>query len=157
MKTVERILKQLRRSVCSDDWLFPTLLDALDGVTAEMAARRPLADSHSIWEITRHLAIWETAAARMAAGGTIERTQRSHGRWDWPEVRDTGPDAWTAALNELKSAHETLMAVVSGLDEAALDRAIQIEGFTVLDMLQGVIEHNMYHAGQIALLKRAAG
>ena len=71
---------------------------------------------------------------------------------DWPH----GVDAWTALLKELEASHVRLMETLAELDDSRLDGAVIGTGGTVYHLLHGVVQHNLYHAGQIALLRRAA-
>jgi len=71
---------------------------------------------------------------------------------DWPPVADTSPAAWQAAQAALEAAHKALHQRVLDLADAQLDEPVVGSDPTVRGMLFGVLQHNAYHAGQIALL-----
>ncbi len=151
MNEVARIEDELKQAFEGEAWHGPSVLEVLADVTAEKAAARPLPDAHSIWEIVLHIAAWESAGRRRLLG---DRAQLS-AEEDWPPVIDTSEAAWTGTLDFLKNNHMELRSEISSLSESRLDEPI-IEGMsTVYRTLHGVIQHDLYHAGQIALLKKA--
>jgi len=151
MTEIQRIVDQLNRAFAGEAWHGPAVMSILDGITAQQAAARPLHGAHSIWEIVLHIAAWERACRRRLAG---DRAQLS-GAEDWPKVAGTNEQAWGQAKEGLGQAHEELCKAVSETDEAQLDQPI-LEGMSsVYVTLHGVIQHSLYHAGQIALLKKA--
>jgi len=152
MTEVERIVDQLNRSFAGEAWHGPAVMEILDGLTAPQAAVRPFHSAHSIWEIVLHVATWERACRRRLEG---DRAQLSPAE-DWPAVNDTDEAAWGRTKELLRQAHEELRKAVSEMDESRLDQPI-IEGLSsVYVTLHGVIQHSLYHAGQIAILKKAA-
>ncbi len=152
MTEVERILDQLNRGFAGEAWHGSAVMEILDGLTARQAAARPLNSAHSIWEILLHIAAWERAVRRRLEG---DRAQLSPTE-DWPAVNDTDETSWTRAKELLRQAHEELCKAVSEMDDSRLDRPI-IEGMSsVYVTLHGVIQHSLYHAGQIAILKKAS-
>ena len=156
MAEVKHIHKQLVRAFCSDRWLFPAVRDSLEGVSAAMAAGRPIANVHTIWEITVHMTRWEQAVLRMLQGESVDRSYDPDNVWDWPQITRTTDDAWSEAVNESEKVHRELLAVVENLDESQLEHRVPGESFTAGELLHAVIEHDHYHSGQIALLKKAA-
>lgn len=132
-------------------WHGPSVRELLNGVTAETAAARPLAGAHSIWEIVLHSAAWEAAVRRRLQGQPIELTPEE----DWPAVTDTGEAAWQAALAALDAGDRQLREAISHLSDADLDKTVEGQPYTIYFMLHGVIQHDLYHAGQIGLLKKA--
>jgi len=155
MSEVERIADQFRRAFDGEAWHGPAVLAILDGVTADQAAAHPVPSAHSIWELTLHIAAWERACLRRLKG---DRAQLSDEE-DWPPVSDTSGSAWEATKEELRSTHRELLEAVRSIKDADLDRPIIEDPTTpfssVYVTLHGGIQHNLYHAGQIAILKKA--
>jgi uncharacterized damage-inducible protein DinB len=99
-----------------------------------------------------HIAAWERACRSRLQG---DREQLSATE-DWPPLTVTGPEAWEETRTLLKQGHDDLRAAVVLVDESRLDGPI-IEGMsTVYVTLHGIIQHDLYHAGQIAILKKAS-
>ncbi|HEY0004791.1 MAG TPA: DinB family protein [Pyrinomonadaceae bacterium] len=151
MTEVESILDQLRRAFEGQAWHGPSVMELLADVTAAEAAARPLARAHSIWELALHIAAWENAARRRLTGDRAELPTAE----DWPALLETGEAAWQEALQFLKTNHQELRAEIARLTDAELRKPI-LEGMSsIYGTLHGVIQHDLYHAGQIALLKKA--
>jgi uncharacterized damage-inducible protein DinB len=150
MTEVERILDQLKRAFDGEAWHGPSVLEIVENITSEQAAARISSGTHSIWEIALHIAAWERAILRRLHGDRAQLPTEE----DWPAVVATGDEAWEQTKQALKQGHEDLRAAIAGLDEARLDQPI-IEGMSsVYATLHGIVQHSLYHAGQIAILKK---
>jgi hypothetical protein len=151
LQETRRIEDQLNRSFRGEAWHGPCLEDLLHDVPFDEAAVRPLPGVHGIWEIVLHLTAWLDAVRRRLEGEPLELTPAQ----DWPAIPDAGEAAWHIALGNLEGAHEKLRGVVMALDPARLDDRVPGKPYSIYFMLHGVIQHNLYHAGQIALLKKS--
>ena len=145
-----RIQEQLERSFAGGAWHGPAVLESLSDVDAAKAAARPIADAHSIWELALHIAAWNKAGVRRLNGDRADLTDEEN----FPPVTDTSEAAWRQTIESLKGAHRELHAAIGSVDDARLDEPIIVEMSSVYRTLHGIIQHNVYHAGQIALLKK---
>ena len=135
-------------------WHGPALSDLVDGVTAEQAAAHPVPGAHSIGELVLHATAWaEIARERLVGSAKADPTPDE----DWPAVTDTSADAWREAIGRLKEAHRELAADAARMDDSTLIGRVPGKDHSVLVMMHGIIEHDAYHGGQIAILKRALG
>jgi uncharacterized damage-inducible protein DinB len=151
MNEIKRINDQLKRAFDGKAWHGPSVSEVLAGVTAEQAAARPISDAHSIWEIVLHIAAWERVGRRrIQEPSPIDVSDDE----DWPQVEDTSEEAWERTLDEVRSNHLLLREAIAGLDEARLGDIVPGTIYSVYFLLHGVIQHDLYHAGQIALLKK---
>lgn len=151
MTETERIADQLVRSFEGNAWHGPAVKQVLENVSAEQALLRPIAGAHNIWELTLHIGAWENAAHRRLNGDRAELTDDE----DWAALPARDASSWSATLAKLERTHEELVAAIRGLHDSRLEQPI-VEGMsTVYVTLHGVIQHNLYHAGQIAILKKA--
>ena len=155
MKELERISDQYQRAFNGRAWHGPSVLSLLAGVTAAQAAAHPVPGAHSIWELTLHIGAWENACLRRLQGDPAQLTDDE----DWPSVDDTSEDSWTATKQRLIDVHEQLLNAISSTDELRLDLPIidarDAEYSSVYVTLHGGVQHDLYHAGQIAILKKA--
>ena len=143
---------QLKRAFEGEAWHGPSVCEVLAGVNAEKAASHPLKGAHSIRELTLHICAWERIARRRIEEWVpIEVTPEE----DWPPVDDTSEHAWKNVLNRLKLNHATLEELVARLDDDRLKEMVPGTPYNVYFLLHGVIQHDLYHAGQIAMLKKA--
>jgi uncharacterized damage-inducible protein DinB len=145
------VLDQLQRAHAGPAWHGPSLREVLDGVDAARAAARPPGGGHSIWELVLHIAVWEDVARRRLEGDMTRPTDAE----DWPAVEDVGEGAWRAALTRLEQAHAALRVAIAALPEERMDEVLRDPGFSIAHLLHGVVQHDLYHAGQIALLRKA--
>ncbi len=152
MSEVKRIEDQLRRAMEGEAWHGPSLREILEGVTAEQAARRSISAAHSIWEIVLHITVWESVVRRRLAGEVIVELPPEQ---DWPRPRDGGEAAWKQALADLVRGNQMLRQAILGLSEERLRETVPGKDYSVYFMLHGLVQHDLYHAGQIALLKKA--
>lgn len=149
---VERIVDQLKRAQEGPAWHGPSVHEALAGVTAGKAASKPISGAHSIWEIVLHIAAWERGVRmRVQAGQRVELSNEE----DWPPVKSTDEAAWKETLSMLEDGHKTLRKIIGGLSDSRLEDILTDDRWTVYQTVYGVIQHDLYHAGQISLLKKA--
>jgi uncharacterized damage-inducible protein DinB len=153
MTEIERILDQLNRAYEGNAWHGPSVKEALAGITAAQAQARPLRNAHTIYELVRHIAVWEDAGRRRLQGDRAQIEISS--TEDWPTPGDASETAWDQAKAALDRVHQALAEAISKVPESRLDEPI-LEGMSSIYVtLHGVIQHSLYHAGQIAMLKKA--
>ena len=155
MTEVDRIRDQFRRAFEGEAWHGPSVLALLEGVTAEQAAAHPIPGAHSIWDLTLHIAAWERACLRRLQGDPAQLSDEE----DWRPVNDTSEAAWENTKEYLIDTHRQLLEAIAALDEARLNEPIITSSSTsystVYVTLHGGVQHDLYHAGQIAMLKKA--
>ena len=149
---VERIADQIERALEGEAWHGPSLREALEGVSAEVAAARPIASAHSIWEIVHHLAAWNSAIRGRVGGERVDTPAEG----DWPPVEDASEAGWSRALEWLDDGSRQVLEAVRRVPDTRLDEPLMEGGKTsAYRTLHGYIQHVLYHAGQIVLLKKA--
>jgi uncharacterized damage-inducible protein DinB len=153
MSETARIADQLRRAFRGEAWHGDSLLEILNGVAAAQAAARHIPHAHTIWELVLHVAAWDGAVRRRLAGQAVTLTDDLN----FPPVRDTSEAAWRKAVEHVRRVHDELIQAVSEFPDTRL--AEQVPGmqgahYTYYYMLHGAVQHELYHAGQIALLKK---
>jgi len=133
-------------------WHGPALAEVLSGLTHQQAAARPVGAAHSIWELVLHAATWaEIARARLDGRATADPPPDL----DWPPILDADAPSWDEAVERLRESYRALATRVRQADDTVLQAKVPGLEYSVWVMLHGVVEHGIYHAGQIALLKRA--
>ena len=157
MTEIERLADQLQRAFYRDAWCGPSLLETLEGVTAERAAARPLARAHSIREIVSHVSGWKRVVHQRLEGRAVALPEEG----DWPQAADMSEQSWRETLAKLQARHDALLLAVRGLSEARLEDVLITEssretggGVSCYVTLHGVAQHDLYHGGQISLLKK---
>ncbi len=148
MRPTERLLDQLNRAFGGEAWHGPALRNLLDGVTDEQAKQHPIASGHSILELVVHIGTWIDVVARRLRGNVVESASVA----DWSDVTKT---SWRGALQELERAKSRLCDAVARLSTEDLEKPVPGARRAIYSEIVGVLQHNVYHAGQIALLKKA--
>jgi uncharacterized damage-inducible protein DinB len=152
MSESARIAKLLRHAFAGDAWHGDSVLELLAGVSAATAANHPIPPAHSIWELVLHIAAWDEAVnRRIVTGKAISLSDEQ----DFPPVREGSEAAWKQALEHLRQTHEQLVQTVEALPDSRLDERVPGKNYSLYFMLHGVTQHELYHAGQIAILKKA--
>ncbi len=151
MTEIQRILDQFDRAFEGNAWHGPAVRELLSGVSAKQAAAKPPFASHSIWEIVLHMAAWQDVVRRRLTGDTIADLPPD---LDWPSIPDVSENAWRQAIEKLNQTKQNLRLGISQLPDQRLEEMISGKGYSIYFMLHGVIQHNLYHAGQIAILKK---
>ncbi|SRR5579871_1484714 len=147
------IADQLRRAFDGSAWHGPSVLELLEGIDAATAAAKPIADVHSIWELVLHIAVWDNSGMVRLAGKKHQPT----GTANFPIVpRKPSEAAWRKAIAASKQTHEKLVRTVAALPESRLRARVPGKRYDFYHMLHGIAQHELYHAGQIAILKKAA-
>ena len=146
------IADQLRRAAEGEAWHGPSIMEILNGVDSATAAARPVAGAHSIWEILHHITAWTVAVLRRLNGQVVELT----GPDDWPPATAAGEDAWQSAIASFREAQQALLARIKTMTSDELSRPAPGKEYTASFMLHGLVQHHLYHAGQVAILKKAA-
>ncbi len=147
-----RIADQLRRAFDGSAWHGPALMELLEDVDAATAAAKPLGDVHSMWELLLHVAAWDGAGLKRLAG---KKTQLK-GKQNFPPVTNATELAWREALTTAARTHDELVKTAAGLSEKRLRERVPGKPYDFYHMLHGIAQHELYHAGQIAILKKAA-
>ena len=155
MTELDRIRDQFRRAFEGEAWHGPSVLALLEGVTAQQAAAHPIRGAHSIWELTLHIGAWERACLRRLNGDPAQLTDAE----DWQPINDTSDAAWETTKQNLIENHRALLDAIARVDESRLNESIYVDPnipfSSVYVTLHGVVQHDLYHAGQIAIVKKA--
>jgi uncharacterized damage-inducible protein DinB len=120
--------------------------------TPPLPRPRPLRNVHSIWELVLHIAAWDDAAIRRLLGQRWQPT----GTANFPLVPGATETAWRKAVGHATRTHNQLVKKVTALPESKLGERVPGKKYDFYHMLHGAVQHELYHAGQIAILKKAA-
>ena len=155
MSETERIWDQLQRSFEGGDaWRCPSLRELLAAVSGPQAAARALAGAPTIWELLLHITVYENVARRRLGGEKVETLPDELG---WPRPADSSAAAWLQAKLDFGEARRALRQAVAAFPEARLGETVPGREYTFYVLLHGVVDHALYHAGQIEMLMVAQG
>jgi len=141
---IEKLIKELDKAVNSDPWYGASL-------------KSIIRDIHTIAEIVLHICAWIEEVSSRLEGNEPSDPKRG----DWPEADNLNETSWKKIVEDIFAAHETLIEQVKNFPFEKFEERVGTErvkelgtGFTYREMLVGVMEHNIYHGGQIVLLKK---
>ena len=143
----EVLLANLEAAFDRKGWHGPTLRGALRGVTPEEAAWRPGEGRHSVWELAMHCAYWKYAARRRLTGEK-RGSFAVKGSNFFPVPASPDENAWREVLRILEGEHARLRDAIESLPKSAFNDRKRLR------MIYGVAAHDVYHSGQIQLIKR---
>jgi len=151
MSEISRIAQQLKLAYEGEAWHGPAVLEILSGVDARAAATRPIPNAHTIWELTLHISGWENVIRRRLGGEACTLSDADN----FPDVKDKSEAAWRKTVDTLKRTNQELLAAMNATPDSRLADRVPGKNYDVYTMLHGAVQHALYHAGQIAILKRA--
>jgi hypothetical protein len=161
MSETHRIIGELKRAFGGKAWHGPAVFEILDGVDAARAAAHPVPGAHSIWELVLHVTTWLAVPARRVRARAAVDPSDDDVWWDVVEAENFPPvpapteEAWREAKAEMARAVDDLAAVIEALPAERLEETVAGKSYSVAVMLHGAVQHSLYHAGQMALLKKA--
>ncbi len=156
MNELERIAEELRRATTGDAWHGDSMKKILERVSAKQAVGKPIANGHSIWELVLHVNYWLDAVT-LAMHGTplVQHSVPGFDEMNFPPVRSTEPKAWEEAKDRLFTAANKCADAIERFDPAKFHSTVPGRKYTFDYALPGIVDHCVYHAGQMAILKKA--
>jgi hypothetical protein len=151
---VRIVIAAIDRAYDRPSWHGPNLRGSLRRLTPALAARRPHRDRHNIWELVVHCAYWKYAVWRRITGERRGSFPLKGSNWFVRPAGDISERAWRADLLLLDDMHRRLREAVSALTSRDLTRTIAGGKVTTEGLVTGIAAHDVYHAGQIQLLKK---
>ena len=149
MNEVKFLIDQIKTTFNGDSWHGPNLVKTLNGIDKDQASTRTVGERHTIWELTDHITFWlEEVQKSVKAKKNLE-----HSGNDWPRMGATEAD-WKQSVNRLEAAVNMLVGELSTWKNSDLAETVPEAKFTFKQMLHGIIHHNLYHAGQINILRK---
>jgi uncharacterized damage-inducible protein DinB len=152
---LEVLLPVLDESYERQAWHGPNLKGSLRGVSAETAAWRPGPGRHNIWEIAVHAAYWKYIVRRRLLGENKGSFPLEGSNWfERPEEIDER--SWMKDRRLLEQMHRSLRQAIAEMPPALLWRTPPGSKVSNIRQIYGIAMHDVYHAGQIQMIKRLA-
>jgi uncharacterized damage-inducible protein DinB len=151
MSELNRILNHYDGVLNGDAWHGDSVWKILQDISAQAAASRPLGGAHTIWELVSHMTFWEGVVTKRLAGeraGLVEEL-------NFPAMPAATDQNWQLTLDDFRASNHTFRKALAKLDPAKLEQLTAAGKRTYYDEAHGIVEHHVYHLGQIAILKKA--
>jgi uncharacterized damage-inducible protein DinB len=149
---IKTIKNQLKHSYSGTPWFGSPVKQVIADITWKQAVARPIANAHTIMELLLHMLAWRKFVLERLQGNTLYNIELNTAA-DWPS-QDGTEEQFNNTLKELDEVQERLLAALDKVTEDLLPQMVDGKDFTINIMLQGVVQHDIYHLGQIGLLKK---
>jgi len=126
-------------------WHGPSVLEALENITTQMQSHK-ISDSHSIIELVAHMTSWRNFVTKRLNGDSTYEVSDAE---NFPAATD-----WKSTLENLKKSQTILIAAIRAFPENKLFTTVPTRKYDFYTMLHGIVQHDIYHTGQIILLKK---
>jgi uncharacterized damage-inducible protein DinB len=150
---IRLLLHQIDESYEKKAWHGPNLRGSIRGLTAKQAAWRPSRGRHNIWEIVLHTAYWKYAVRRRLLGEKRGSFPLKGSNW-FAAPEEVSNEAWQTYIQLLEAVHRTMRNAISELSVEDLPRITRGGKVSNQVVISGIASHDVYHAGQIQLIKR---
>jgi len=152
--TIERLVDQLRRSAEGGAVHGPSVREVLEGVTVADACAHPIPGAHSIWELVLHMAAGYHLVLRRLDGDGRQLSPEE----DWPAPPEAAENAWQAEVASFLALNRRVREAVATFPATRLDDPLVPDPpYSAFTQFIGLTQHDLYHAGQIMLLRRVLG
>ena len=151
-----RIADQLRRAFAGDAWHGSSLRELLAGISNEQANARPIPAAHSIWELTLHIGVWTKAALASMRGVPMPAfVDPMPPEQNWPLIPIASASTWKSTIENTLRAGTELAGAIEHFGDERLGETVPGRDYGFYNLFHGIVQHSLYHAGQIALLNKA--
>lgn len=151
---INRIQFILKRVHGGESWHGPSVKEILEDVTASQAVARPIAKAHNIAELLVHMTNWRVFTLEKLTGGDnydiILNSQA-----DWPLINELSEERWQEIIDSYDDTQQELVEVIERFSPTKINDTVPGRKYSFYMLLHGIIQHDIYHSGQIALLKKA--
>lgn len=151
-KEIKHYLAQWQAIYDGKPWYGPSLLTVLQGLDAEAAYWKPRPGAHSIIELLHHVLCWRRHLVQRLSGNLGFSVELSSPE-DWTAHEAVSEKQWEEMVKELEGNQQEIARLLNGKQDAFLEEDSGKGGITFRERLEGTIQHDLYHLGQMAMLK----
>ena len=149
-KEVRRIAEMLHNTYSGAAWHGPSVREVLGQISPEKAFRET-EKIHRICELVQHVTAWRIFALRRISGDADYEVSEQE---NWMKIKRQDGNAWNEILDRLHNSQQDLLRALETIADEKLDDMVDKKGYTYYTLLHGLIQHDLYHLGEIALLAR---
>ena len=151
LSETERIVEQVKRAFDGPAWHGPPILSLVKDVGAEEAYSKPIQGRHSIWEIVLHNLVWNNMVCESAEGKPMRDIPIEE---DWLKIVKHDEGNWKVTITDFDVSKVKLIKAISSFPNGRLNEIVSGRTYSFYTLFHGLIQHNIYHAGQIAVMKK---
>lgn len=150
MKESDRLISLFQKLYNGSPWIDVNLVSSLSKITASQAQKKVLPNANSIWEITNHLISWRKNVLQRVQGKQIITPDNNY----FEPVKESSDKAWKETLNQLENTHNEWIDFLSKIETTQFENIYSGNEMTYYENIQGILQHDAYHLGQIVLLSK---
>lgn len=150
---VNQLLEQMRELYDGDLWYGTTIMPVLKQVDAEESVMAPLKGVHSIQQLVLHMTAWRGILLKRLEGNMDFRIEVNSAD-DWKPQESLSPDAWEEILRDFQNSYLTMLNMLEQKAASLLDKNVGDAGYDFQYLIEGILHHDIYHLGQIALVRK---
>ena len=151
--TLQSIIHQFKFVFDRSPWYGDSFMTKLSAITAKEAFVKPSPEIHSIYEVLQHVLAWRVYALHILEGD-LDYDIEVNSSKDWSKTPEESEQTWASLIADIKRNQAHLLRKLEEANDDLLSETVPRREFTYDHMLQGIIHHDIYHLGQIALLKK---
>jgi uncharacterized damage-inducible protein DinB len=150
MKETKRIIHLFEKGYNGSPWIDVNLVDTLRSVTPEQALKKIKPTSNSIWEITNHIISWRKTVLKRVQGEVIKTPSHNY----FIKVKSGSKADWKKTLDELAATQKDWIKFLKSFKKSKLEEVYEPNGMNYYEHIQGILQHDVYHLGQIVMLTK---
>lgn len=154
-KEVEAIAASLHDTLAGEPWFGRAVYDLLNEVDTTAVYKRPNENAHSMIDLLYHMITWATFTCRRLQGEK-EKSMADFEKLDWREI-DPAVHTWANGVKEFKTINDDIIALLKAKDDGFLNQIVDYRSYDFRHLLNGYIQHNIYHVGQVAYVNKLIG
>ncbi len=151
-RETDKLIQELNSVLDGQPWFGRPVYALLEEIHPAVVFKKPNEDAHSLIDLMYHMITWaEFCLHRLQGSEGYDKTWEEVNDW---RMIDPLEHTWARALSEFRQLHEAIITELNKRDDAFLDTAVQGRDYTMGFMVNGLIQHTIYHLGQIAYVKK---
>ncbi|MBX5439157.1 MAG: DinB family protein [Thermoflavifilum sp.] len=152
--TLKVLIRDMKSLYAGTPWYGDSMRKILLDVHPAQVFHRPIPEAHCIAELTAHILAWRELLNRRLHGDE-DFVVKQKESFDWTRIDPDPSTAWTSLLNALEANQQQIISALEIADDSLLHTKVKGRNYTFLHLIKGVMQHDTYHIGQIALLKKS--
>ena len=152
-KEIQPLIQQLKESYEGDPWFGRNMQIILSEINAELAVQKPANNQHSILELLYHVINWRQFTINRLQG-PLKNDLQHFEQHDWQQLDHSDKTLWDKGLQELQFTQQKLLELLNNMNAEQLNEPVKERSYTNSYLINGIIQHDIYHLGQIAYIKK---
>lgn len=148
MNEIKRLQSLFEKLYNGDPWIDISILPVLEELDADTASARPVKNCNSIWEIVNHLVSWRKNVVKRLKGEAIRTPSHNY----FKKINTPSEKAWRQTLQQLDASQKEWLQLLKKIKVSDFGKQYAGNNMTYYEHIQGILQHDAYHLGQIVLL-----